>query len=51
VAVTANAPVPDGALAAAAAEFLASVQAPNVGPAADGLVADPWNDPGPWIGA
>jgi len=51
VAVTANGSVPDGALAAAAAEFLASVQAPNVGPAADGRVADPWDNPGPWIGA
>jgi acetyl-CoA carboxylase biotin carboxylase subunit len=51
VAVAGDAAVPGGALAAAAAEFLASVEARNVGPTADGHVADPWDDPGPWIGA
>jgi acetyl-CoA carboxylase biotin carboxylase subunit len=51
VAVAGDAAVPGGALAAAAAEFLASGEARNVGPTADGHVADPWDDPGPWIGA
>jgi acetyl-CoA carboxylase biotin carboxylase subunit len=51
VAVAADASVPDGALAAAAAEFLAFVEARDVGPTADGHVADPWDDAGPWIGA
>ena len=51
VAVAADASVPDGALAAAAAEFLTFVEARDVGPTADGHVADPWDDAGPWIGA
>ena len=51
VAAMAEAPVPDGALAAAAAELLARAEARDVGPAAVGESADPWDRRWPWIGA
>ena len=50
VAAMAEAPVPDGALAAAAAELLAGAEARDVGPAAVGESADPWDRRWPWIG-
>jgi acetyl-CoA carboxylase biotin carboxylase subunit len=51
VAAMAEAPVPDGALAAAAAELLARAEPVDVGPAAVGQSADPWDRRWPWIGA
>ena len=51
VAMMAEAPVPDGALVAAAADFLARVEAPNVGAAVDRQATDPWDLSGPWTSA
>jgi acetyl-CoA carboxylase biotin carboxylase subunit len=51
VAAMAAASVPDRALAAAAAEFVARLAAPTVGAASGGQGADPWAVPGPGIGA
>ena len=46
-----DASVPHTALAAAAAELLGSAEFRNVASAPDGRGADPWDLPGPWIGA
>jgi acetyl/propionyl-CoA carboxylase alpha subunit len=48
---TGAASVPDAAIAAAAAAFLAPAGVQRHGSAVDGPARDPWNLPGPWIGA